>query len=188
MWNLEESFIWKPRLCYSPGGGSRALPEKSQHRRGAAHRRESVSTVDNPTPWGCSHSLERNQIACPYRRIVLKGLRCVTMWKKWAQLKCLWALLTAKCYWRCKGQALFYKEVLASALLFCAFVRRVIWWSLLSTNIFITKSFLFCRTTSDSVDLHNLHVDEATAVAESALVAFRLCKKVFTIPHSTVFS
>ena len=30
------------------------------------------------------------------------------------------------------------------------------------------------QTTSDSVHLHNLHVDEATAVAESALVAFRL--------------
>ena len=108
MSNLEESFIWKPRLCYSPGGGSGALPEKSQHCRGAADRRQSVSTVDNPTPWRCSHSLERNQIACPYRRIVLKGLRCVTMWKKWAQLK--WAPVMAKCYWRYKGQALFIRR------------------------------------------------------------------------------
>ena len=30
------------------------------------------------------------------------------------------------------------------------------------------------QTTSDSVDLHNLHVHEATAVVESALIAFRL--------------
>ena len=45
----------------------------------------------------------------------------------------------------------------------------------------------FCRTTSDSVDVHNLHVDEATAVVESALVTFQQGKKVSPSPHSIVF-
>ena len=60
----------------------------------------------------------------------------------------------------------------------------------MAAHIYFSRipSFFVCfwRTTSDSVDLHNLHVDEATAVVESALVAFQLGKKVSPSPHSIV--